>query len=152
MRVSLRQLAGGGPGAEPVEVVERKGLGHPDSICDALAEAFSLALSRAYRERFGRILHHNVDKVLLVGGRSEPAFGGGQVREPIELTLAGRAVREWRGVAVPVEEIAREACETWLAAHLHALDARAHVRIACRVRPGAAELVELVSPAEARAG
>jgi len=151
MRVSLRALPGDGPDAEPVEVVERKGLGHPDSICDALAEAFSLGLSRFYRERFGRILHHNVDKVLLVGGRSEPAFGGGAVREPIEITLAGRAVREWRGVPVPVDEIAREACERWLAAHLHALDARAHVRLQCRVRPGAAELVELVSPEAARA-
>ncbi|HSJ96111.1 MAG TPA: methionine adenosyltransferase, partial [Myxococcota bacterium] len=79
MRVSLRALPGDGPEAEPVEVVERKGLGHPDSICDALAEAFSLALSRFYREHFGRILHHNVDKVLLVGGRAEPAFGGGAV-------------------------------------------------------------------------
>jgi S-adenosylmethionine synthetase len=150
MRISLRQLPGEGPEVEPVEVVERKGLGHPDSICDALAEAFSLALSRFYRDRFGAILHHNVDKVLLVGGRSEPAFGGGAVREPIEITLAGRAVCAWRGVTVPVEEIAREACEGWLAAHLHALDARAHVRIGCRVRPGAAELVELVSPQAGR--
>jgi S-adenosylmethionine synthetase len=146
MRVALRELPGAGPDAETVEVVERKGLGHPDSICDALAEAFSLGLSRFHRERFGRILHHNVDKVLLVGGRSEPAFGGGVVREPIEITLAGRAAPAWRGVAVPVEEIAREACEGWLAAHLHALDPRAHVRLRCRVRPGAAELVELVSP------
>lgn len=147
MRVALSGLPGAGVGGAPVEVVERKGLGHPDSICDALAEAFSLALSRFYRDRFERILHHNVDKVLLVGGRSEPAFGGGAVREPIEITLAGRAVREWRGVPVPVEDLAREACEGWLAAQLHALDPAAHVRLACRVRPGAAELVELVSPA-----
>ena len=104
MRVALSGLPGPGAGAAPVEVVERKGLGHPDSICDALAEAFSLALSRFYRDRFERILHHNVDKVLLVGGRSEPAVGGGAVREPIEITLAGRAVREWRGVPVPVED------------------------------------------------
>jgi S-adenosylmethionine synthetase len=151
MRVALSGLPGAGVGAAPVEVVERKGLGHPDSICDALAEAFSLALSRFYRDRFERILHHNVDKVLLVGGRSEPAFGGGSVREPIEITLAGRAVREWRGVRVPVEDLAHEACERWLAAHLHALDPRDHVRLACRVRPGAAELVELVSPAAGRA-
>jgi S-adenosylmethionine synthetase len=151
MRVALSRLPGPGAGAAPVEVVERKGLGHPDSICDALAEVFSLALARFYRDHFERILHHNVDKVLLVGGRSEPAFGGGAVREPIEITLAGRAVRQWRGVRVPVEDLAFEACEAWLAAHLHALDPRADVRLACRVRPGAAELVELVSPAGGQA-
>jgi S-adenosylmethionine synthetase len=31
---------------ETAEAVERKGLGHPDTICDALAESFSRALSR----------------------------------------------------------------------------------------------------------
>ena len=71
-----------------VEVVERKGLGHPDTICDALAEAFSARLSRFYRERFGLILHHNVDKVLLRGGSAEPTFGGGRVTAPIEIFLA----------------------------------------------------------------
>ena len=48
-----------------VEVVERKGLGHPDTICDALAETLSRNLCREYRRRFGDILHHNVDKGLL---------------------------------------------------------------------------------------
>ena len=74
-----------------VEIVERKGLGHPDTICDALAENLSLALSRFYLERFGAILHHNVDKGLLCGGAARPAFGGGEVTEPIEIYLAGRA-------------------------------------------------------------
>ena len=55
-----------------VEVVERKGSGHPDTICDALAEQLSRDLSAAYRARFGTILHHNVDKALLSAGRSGP--------------------------------------------------------------------------------
>ena len=71
--------------------VERKGLGHPDTICDAVSEAASLALSRAYLERCGRVLHHNVDKVLLRGGTARPAFGGGEVLEAIEIYIAGRA-------------------------------------------------------------
>lgn len=45
-----------------MEIVERKGKGHLDSICDALADELSNALSRVYLERFGSILHHNVDK------------------------------------------------------------------------------------------
>lgn len=126
-----------------VEVVERKGLGHPDTICDALAEEVSLALCRYYQEHFGTILHHNVDKVLLVGGRSEPVFGGGSVTAPIEIYLAGRATSEVRGVKVPVEELARESCRLWLRKNVRNLDVERHLRLHCRVRPGSAELVEL---------
>ena len=57
---------------QPVEVVERKGIGHPDTICDALAETLSRNLCNEYLRRFGDILHHNVDKALLAAGRSEP--------------------------------------------------------------------------------
>jgi S-adenosylmethionine synthetase len=106
-----------------VEVVERKGLGHPDSICDALAEAFSISLCRFYRERFGIILHHNVDKALLCGGSARPAFGGGQVVEPIEIFLAGRATTAYKGVDVPVAELAIETSRAWFAEHFHALHA-----------------------------
>ena len=79
-----------GEGEVEVEIVERKGLGHPDSICDALAETFSRNLCREYRRRFGEVLHHNVDKALLCGGSAAPAFGGGTVLSPINIYLAGR--------------------------------------------------------------
>ncbi len=131
------------PDEERVEIVERKGLGHPDSICDALAEELSLALSRFYETRFGRILHHNVDKALLVAGRSEPRFGGGRVVEPIQVFLAGRATLEHAGVRVPIEALAEETTRSWLARHLHALDAERHVEVTSLVRPGASELVDL---------
>jgi S-adenosylmethionine synthetase len=91
-----------------VEIVERKGRGHPDTICDALTEELSRALCRAYTERFGTILHYNVDKALLWGGAARPAFGGGEVIAPIELYLAGRATAEFRGVEVPVTQLAVE--------------------------------------------
>lgn len=83
-----------GAQAPSVEFVEHKGIGHPDTLCDALAERLSIALSRLYLERFGRILHHNVDKALLRGGQARPAFGGGEVIAPIEIYLCGRAVTE----------------------------------------------------------
>jgi S-adenosylmethionine synthetase len=84
-------------GDEAVEVVERKGLGHPDTICDALAETLSRNLCREYQDRFDRILHHNVDKVLLCGGCAAPAFGGGAVTDPFTVYLAGRATAKARG-------------------------------------------------------
>ena len=88
---------------EPVEVVERKGLGHPDTIFDALAEALSRALCREYLQKCGIILHHNVDKALLCGGRAAPQFGGGVVLAPIEIHLAGRAVQNWPATACQSE-------------------------------------------------
>lgn len=133
----------GGPLAAGIEMVERKGLGHPDTICDALAEELSRALSRFYLDRFGVILHHNVDKALLVGGAARPAWGGGSVEEPIEIHLAGRAVTRAGDVDVPVEELATESARAWLRANLRHLDVLRHVRLHVRVRPGSMELAEL---------
>jgi len=48
-----------------LEIVERKGLGHPDYICDAVMDHISIRLSKEYLEKTGSILHHNVDKSLL---------------------------------------------------------------------------------------
>jgi S-adenosylmethionine synthetase len=139
----VSELDGRSTAEQPVEIVERKGLGHPDSVCDALAEEVSLALSRFYVERFGFVLHHNVDKVLLRGGAARAAFGGGHVDEPMELYLAGRATHAYRGVEVPVEELAMASARAWLGKNLHALDVSRHVRVNCLIRPGSSELVQL---------
>jgi S-adenosylmethionine synthetase len=143
MQLVVSELPGPGPDERDVDLVERKGLGHPDSLCDALAEQLSLDLSRFYLERFGAILHHNVDKALLWGGVSRPAFGGGEVLEPMELFLAGRAATQFRGEQVPVAALMQAGVRGWLREHLHALDPNAHVRTHCLVRPGSAELVDL---------
>jgi S-adenosylmethionine synthetase len=128
-----------------VEIVERKGLGHPDTICDALAETLSRNLCREYRNRFGTVLHHNVDKALLRGGRSAPAFGGGDIIEPISIYLAGRATTEVAGQAVPIREIAVEGSRAWLRDNLHALDPERNVHIHDLTRPGSQDLQELFS-------
>ena len=74
---------------QQTELVERKGLGHPDYIIDSACEAASRALSRYYLEHYGMVLHHNLDKGLLVGGESSPEFGGGVVKQPINIIIAG---------------------------------------------------------------
>lgn len=73
-----------------VELVERKGKGHPDSICDGIANQASVALCEAYKNTFGRIQHHNLDKVMLVAGRSSPKLGGGTIDEPIKVVFGDR--------------------------------------------------------------
>ena len=128
---------------EPVEIVERKGLGHPDTICDAMAETFSRALCREYRNRFGAILHHNVDKALLCGGRAAPAFGGGAILAPIHVYLAGRAVSQVANDHLPVAEIAVESARAWLRANMHAMDAERHVKVHARIQPGSIDLQTL---------
>jgi len=122
-----------------------RALGHPDTICDALAENLSRNLCREYRSRFGEILHHNVDKALLAGGRAMAEFGGGTVLAPIEIYLAGRAIAEVGNIALPVSEIAIEGSRAWLRANLHALDAEHHVRIHDLVQPGSHDLRTLFS-------
>lgn len=128
---------------ETVEIVERKGLGHPDSICDALAENLSRNLCRPYLDRFGEILHHNVDKGLLRGGSAAPAFGGGRVVAPIDIHLCGRAVGVVGNQAIPLDDIAIDGSRAWLRDNLHALDAERHVRLHNALRPGSQALTNL---------
>ena len=127
----------------PVEIVERKGLGHPDTICDMLSEKFSVALSKHYLDRFGLVLHHNVDKALLSAGQTEPAFGGGRILKPIDLYLSGRAAVEVRGACVPARELAEKVVATWFGQHMHAFDCAAGIRLHCLVQPGSSDLVNL---------
>ena len=91
-----------------IEIVERKGIGHPDTICDLVCESVSQALSQYYLKRFGRVLHHNLDKGLLVAGRSQPKFGGGKILEKIKIIVAGRATDKVGNIKIPVKKIAEK--------------------------------------------
>ena len=130
-------------GNQFAEIVERKGIGHPDTICDSIAEELSVALSNLYLEEFGAIMHHNVDKALLVGGIAEPIFGGGKVISPIEIYIVGRAIKEKEGKRLPVEEIAIETIQNWISANIKNLDPTRHVVIHTKIKPGSKDLVEL---------
>jgi S-adenosylmethionine synthetase len=121
--------------AHALEIVGRKGIGHPDTICDALAEQLFQDLCNYYYERFGGILHHNVDKALLVGGRSAVAFGTGRIEEPIDIYLAGLVTTKAGNQLVPVGDIAQQGARRWLRENLHALDADSQVRIRPVLRP-----------------
>ncbi len=99
---------------QKVEMVERKGLGHPDSLADGMAEAISRALSKEYIKRFGRILHHNTDKLEVVGGSTSVTFGGGKMKRRIFVLLSGRATMYAGGERIEVHEIATEAAKDYL--------------------------------------
>ena len=135
------------PGVEELEVelVERKGRGHPDYISDAAAEAASLALSKLYIERYGRILHHNLDKVLLVGGQARAYYGGGDVLHPIYIIVSGRAttsVRTEAGVEeIPVGTTIIRAVKDWIRENFRYLDPDHHVVVDYKIGKGSADLV-----------
>ncbi|MDG6898556.1 MAG: methionine adenosyltransferase, partial [Nitrososphaerota archaeon] len=128
-----------------VEIVERKGKGHPDSLIDGAAEAVSRGLGEYYLEKFGTILHHNVDKGILVGGRAEAKFGGGRVIQPIYMMVAGRATEsvpiDGRTVAVPVEKIAVRSIKEFIKETMRFLDPDKHLRIETRIKQGSPDLV-----------
>ena len=135
-----------------VELVERKGLGHPDYISDAAAEAASRALSLLYLERYGRILHHNLDKVLLVGGQARPRFGGGEVLQPIYIIVSGRATTEVRtsdGVEhIPVGPVIVRSVKDWIRENFRFLDPEAHVIVDYKIGKGSADLVGIFEEKE----
>jgi S-adenosylmethionine synthetase len=123
-----------------MELVERKGLGHPDSICDALAEAVAVALNRMYLAELGSIPHYNVDKALLVAGQCAKSFGRGEVTRPMELILGDRATVEARGRRLPVEETVHAAVNAWTAAHLPHVRPSRDLTTRIALAPGSAEL------------
>lgn len=131
---------------QAVELVERKGLGHPDTISDAVAEQASRELSRYYVENYGTILHHNLDKVLLVGGQAAPRFGGGKVLQPIYIIVSGRATTEVKlengsVEKVPIGPIILKAVKTWIKNNFRFLDPEEHVIVDYKIGHGSTDLV-----------
>ena len=125
---------------QEVELVERKGLGHPDSIADGVSESVSRALSRLYLDEFGKILHHNTDETQVVGGGSDPKFGGGRVTAPIYMLLVGRATTEVNGEKLPYRDVAIEAAKKYVQGVCAHLDVDQHVEFDCRIGQGSVDL------------
>ncbi len=147
--IVIEQFKGRSVIDQRVEIVERKGRGHPDYLCDAMMEAVSIALCREYLREFGTILHHNIDKGLLAAGRTEKRFGGGRVVKPMELTIGDRAAVSAGGKSIPVPEIAVAAAKAWLAANMRLVDPEEHVNYRVVLAPGSEELTDIFSRAGA---
>ncbi|MBI2125906.1 MAG: methionine adenosyltransferase [Thaumarchaeota archaeon] len=128
-----------------LEIVERKGKGHPDSLIDGASEAVSRALCKYYLQEYGTILHHNVDKGILVGGRSNPRFGGGDVVDPIYIMVAGRAAsfveKDGKVYQVPTGGIAVSAIKNFLKETMRYLDTEMHLIVDFKIRQGSTDLM-----------
>ena len=147
-RVLIRRLMKTPLEEQELEIVERKGLGHPDYICDAIMDRVSIELNEEYEKRFGGILHYNADKSLLVAGETEVRFGGGIVKKPMLLVFGDRATTEYQGVEIPVGEIAIRAAKKWIKENLRFVDPDEHVKYQVELKPGSAELTDIFKRGE----
>lgn len=109
MRVAIENCVVAPAHEAEFEVVERKGIGHPDSMADILAEEFSRRYSRFGLDRIGVVPNHWVDKVALVGAAAAVRFGGFSIEKPISSYLFGKLTRQVGEVTMPIEKIFRAA-------------------------------------------
>jgi S-adenosylmethionine synthetase len=132
------------------ELVERKCLGHPDSMADGIAESISQALCKTYLEEFGVVLHHNTDQGEVVAGESSPKFGGGRMIRPIFILIDGRATKQFNGVTIPTDAVAVEAATNYLHKILPDIKPNRDLMIDCRLGTGSTDLRDVFKPSNGR--
>ena len=125
-----------------VEVVERKGLGHPDYICDSIMNQVSIRLCREYMERFGAIMHHNIDKGMLVAGEVKTKFGGGVILKPMRIIFGDRATFEVEKEVIDVNTIAIGAAKEWIRENLRYVNGDS-IHYQVEIARGSAELTDI---------
>ncbi len=126
-----------------MEICERKGVGHPDTICDSVMNEVSIALSKVYMEKFGAIMHHNVDKSLLAAGETETKFGGGRIKKPMLMVFGDRATFEVGGVEIPVMEITINSAKKWFKENMRFVDPEKHLKYQIELKRGSQALVDI---------
>ncbi|MFH0971054.1 MAG: methionine adenosyltransferase [Candidatus Micrarchaeota archaeon] len=125
------------------EIVERKGIGHPDSLCDGIAEEVSIALCREYMKECGTILHHNTDKVLLNAGESEVQFGDGRIITPIHIVLSGNATYKTQDFEINVPHVAIKSAKDYIKDVMRFIDVETDVTMDSRISRGSVDLVNI---------
>lgn len=98
---------------QPIEIVERKGLGHPDTIADGIAESISIEYSKYCLENFEVILHHNVDKTIILGGQCDLEYGRGRLLKPFRVILGGRMSRSFGDREIDIKTIQTRAVRNY---------------------------------------
>ena len=143
--VFISQLAQVPLEERPLEITERKGLGHPDTMCDNIMNQVSIDLSIEYMKRFGNIYHHNLDKGLMAAGETHVAYGGGKVVKPILVVYGDRATFKVGDEEVPVNDIAVNSTKKWLRKNLRFIDPDKHVKYQSEIKTGSAALQDIFS-------
>ncbi len=127
---------GRSPDTLSLELVERKGLGHPDTLADAVAEETSRQYARYCQKQFGAIAHHWFDKVMLVGGEADTGFGRGEIIRPFKALLVGKAVLRVGAEEIPLQKLFDQALATVLGGILKNFDPAKHCQSEMYVSDG----------------
>ena len=132
------------------ELVERKCLGHPDSLADGIAESISRALCKTYIDEFGFVLHHNTDQGEVVAGESSPKFGGGRMIRPVFILIDGRATKQFNGITLPIDAVAVEATTSYIHKIIPDLRINRDLMVDCRLGTGSTDLRDVFKPSNGR--
>jgi S-adenosylmethionine synthetase len=144
-RIVVSQLVEPSIAEQAFELAECKGIGHPDVLCDGIAERISYNYVQWCLTNLGGVLHHNFDKIMLVAGESRVSFGHGELLKPIRIQVGGRATRFWEGRQVPVDSIVQESAINYLQEAIRCLDPSRNCLIDCLVRQGDSRLANLAA-------
>jgi S-adenosylmethionine synthetase len=143
LAININQLRTYPVPKQRIEIVERKGLGHPDTISDMVMNQVSVELCKLYLKEFNAVLHYNLDKSLLVAGESETRFGGGVVKKPMKLIFGDRATHSFDGRELPIESLAVETAKKWFRENLRFVDPEKHVSYDVQIGRSAANLADI---------
>ena len=121
------------------EIVERKGIGHPDTICDLMMDKISIELSKLYLKETGFVQHHNMDKTMLVAGQTENKYGGGKIIKPMKFILGDRATFEVMNRDLPINDFVKETAKSWLEQNLRFVNEK-NVEFQLEICPTSREL------------
>lgn len=140
--INLEELDGRSIKSFDVEIVERKGLGHPDTICDHLAEEISKKLSKTYLSIAGKVLHYNIDKILLSAGKTKKTFAGGSFLEPIKIFVGDRATYKYGDIEIPVNNMVKSSIKNWFKRHIRHIELK-HIKTTVLLKEGSEELTSI---------
>jgi len=143
LAININQLRTYPVPKQRIEIVERKGLGHPDTISDMVMNQVSVELCKLYLKEFNAVLHYNLDKSLLVAGESETRFGGGVVKKPMKLIFGDRATYSFNGKELPIENLAVETAKKWFRENLRFVDPEKYVSYDVQIGRSAANLADI---------
>ena len=128
---------------QPIEIVERKGLGHPDTITDNVVDALSVALNKEYLRKWEGIMHYNVDKGLLAAGSSRPAFSGGKIEKPMRMIFGDRATTCIGGDCIDLDSVVEETARNWMKKNLRFVDPEKHLIVQNEIGRSAGNLSDI---------
>ncbi|MBP2189680.1 methionine adenosyltransferase [Nocardia goodfellowii] len=118
---------------QPYELVERKGVGHPDTMCDAIAERASRRYSEYCLKQFGRVAHHWFDKVMLFGGEADIDYGRGDLTKPYTVLYAGKGAYSFGDQPIPLRELLFDAAAEVLSEVTTGFDPARHLTVQCEI-------------------